>query len=161
MPDIHLLSDPLAGLDNVTVVCGTRLPEYGTWDVRAVTCTSCLAPAPRIEHGAGSARVSSPGRLTEKQWLAQVRTYARTQGWLTYHTLRSVGSEPGWVDLVCLKPPVLVLTELKTTQGRLTPHQQQWLEGLQQVTTIATHLWRPEHWDQVVQVLAGVHAPII
>jgi hypothetical protein len=92
--------------------------------------------------------------LNEKAWLAQVRTYARTHGWMTSHTLHSVGSEPGWVDLVCLKPPVLVLAELKTTHGRLSLHQRQWLEGLQQVTTVRTHLWRPEDWDQVRQVLS-------
>jgi hypothetical protein len=69
MPDIHLLSDPTAGLAHVTVVCGARLPERGTWDRRAVTCAACLAPPP--------ARVSSGSVLTEKQWLQQVRMYAR------------------------------------------------------------------------------------
>jgi hypothetical protein len=145
MPDIHLLSDPSAGLTHVTVVCGARLPERGTWDHRAVTCPACLTPQP--------ARVSSG--LTEKQWLQQVRTVAHTHGWETYHTLRSEGSEHGFPDLVCLKPPVLLLVELKSTQGSLTPSQRHWLEALAQVTTVQAHLWKPEHWDRVLQVLAG------
>jgi len=137
------------------IACGAREAVYALRQREAVTCERCLAPAQTRAHASSSTGV------TEKQWLQHVRTLAHTQGWRTYHPLRSQGSEAGWVDLVCLRPPVLVLAELKTDHGRLTAAQRQWLEGLQQVTTIATHLWRPEHWDQVVQVLAGSHAPSI
>jgi hypothetical protein len=91
--------------------------------------------------------------LPEKQWLAQVRTYAREHGWLTYHSLHSQGSEPGWPDLVCLRPPVLLLAELKTATGRITPAQRQWLEALGQVTTVQVQVWRPGDLDQVQEVL--------
>ena len=145
MPDIHLLTPPGGDLRTVTVACRARLPERGSWDRRVVTCAACLAPPP--------ARVSRSGTLTEKQWLAQVRQYARAQEWMTYHTLHSVGSEPGWIDLVCLRPPVLVLAELKAAGGRLTPHQLQWLTGLRQVERVSTHLWYPADWGEVETVL--------
>lgn len=142
---VHLLTDHTPGLTHVTVVCGARLPEYGAWDPRAVTCAACLAPS----------QTSAQARrgVSEKAWLQRVRALARTHGWLTYHPLQSQGSEPGWVDLVCLKPPVLVLAELKTAQGRLTPHQRQWLESLRQVTTVSTHLWRPDDVEAITQLL--------
>ena len=150
----HLLTGAGGDLCQVGIVCGARDAACATWSRAAVNCPRCLAPA--APH-----RSRTPPALTEEQWLAQVRALATQHDWLTYHPLRSQGSEPGWPDLACLKPPRLVLAELKTDRGRLTPAQQHWLTALQQVTTIATHLWRPEHWETVVQVLVGSHAPII
>lgn len=142
---IHLLTDPTCGIQHVTVVCRATMPERGTWDVRAVTCTACLAPA--------QTHTSVSSGLSEKTWLQQVRTYARQHGWLTYHSLNSQGSEPGWVDLVLLKPPVLHLAELKIQGGKLTPAQQRWLEGLQAVEHVSTHLWYPEDLPTILAVL--------
>lgn len=147
MPAVHLLTDPTPGLTHVTVVCGARLPERGTWDVRAVTCAACLAPPRPAAHAS-----SAPG-VTEKAWLQQVRSLAHTNQWLTYHTLRSTGSEPGWVDLVLLRPPVLRLVELKVPGGRVTPQQQRWRDGLGQVDQVHTHLWYPADLPAVLEVL--------
>ena len=149
MPDVHLLSDPTPGFRHVTVVCGARLPERGTWDARAVTCPACLRQVP----AATAHRPGSP--LSEKAWLQQVRNLARARGFFTYHTYRSTHSERGWVDLVCLKPPMLLCVELKTDVGRVTAEQQQWLENLNQVTNVWAYVWRPSDWDQVVQVFSG------
>lgn len=146
MPDIHLLTSD-GDLRQVTVLCGTRLPEYGTWKPSAVTCPSCRQQGQAFTtHGPAST-------LSEKAWLQQVRSLARAQGWMTYHPLSSQGSEPGWIDLVCLKPPVLVCAELKTDVGRVTPAQQRWLTGLQQVERVHSALWRPSDWDEALAVL--------
>ena len=148
MPDVHLLT-PGGDLRQVTVRCGTRLPEYGTWDPYAVTCVACQ------QRGQAFTAREPASTLSEKAWLQQVRTLARAQGWMTYHTLHSRGSEAGFVDLVCLKPPVLVCAELKTDVGRVTPQQQQWLNTLAQVTTVRAHVWRPSDWAEVVHVFSG------
>jgi hypothetical protein len=145
MANIHLLT--AGDLRQVTVVCKARLPEYGTWHRALVTCAACLAPPRPPAHAS-----SAPG-LTEKAWLAQVRTLAQTHGWMTYHPMRSQGAEPGWVDLVFLRGPTLVCAELKTDRGRLTPAQQRWLDGLGKVEKVQVHLWRPGDLDQVMEVL--------
>lgn len=150
---IHWLTGAGGDLRQVGVVCGTRDATCATWQRAAVTCPQCRDTL-RSRVGARDRRRTPAGGLSEKQWLAQVRALAREHHWMTYHTLRSQGSEAGWVDLVCLKPPVLLLAELKTQQGRLTPHQQQWLEGLRAVDQVHVHLWRPDDWTTVRQVLA-------
>jgi hypothetical protein len=147
MPDVHWLT-PGGDLRQITVVCGTRLPEYGTWDHRAVTCAACQ------QRGQAYTTQGAASTLSEKAWLQQVRSLARANHWMTYHPLRSQGSEPGWVDLVCLKPPVLACAELKTNVGRVTPAQQQWLDALAQVRIVQAHVWRPSDWRQVVHVLS-------
>jgi hypothetical protein len=91
--------------------------------------------------------------VPEKAWLQQVRTLAHTHGWMTYHPLRSQGSEPGWVDLALLRPPVLWLVELKSQAGRLTAAQRQWLAGLARVERVHTARWRPSDLGQVLEVL--------
>ena len=42
-------------------------------------------------------------KLTEKQWLEQVRTLAKLFGWLTYHPHQSMRSEPGYPDLTLIR----------------------------------------------------------
>ena len=145
MPLVHLLTP--GDLRQVTVLCGTRLPEYGSWDHRAVTCAACQQRRQTF-----TARQPA-STLSEKQWLAQVRSLARAQGWMTYHTLHSRGSEVGFVDLVLLRPPTLLCVELKTDVGRVTLQQQRWLDALAQVSIVQAYVWRPSDWDQVITTL--------
>ena len=153
MSTVHLLTDPTPGLTHVPVVCGARLPELGSWDRRAVTCAACLAPLDRGPGPAAQTRAPVSRGLTEKQLLEQARSYARTQGWMTYHTLRSTGSEAGWVDLVLLRGPVLHLAELKGAGGKLTTAQEQWITGLRQVREVHTHVWYPTDWGTIRELL--------
>jgi hypothetical protein len=70
-------------------------------------------------------RKFSPTGLSEKVWQSQVVAVAKLYGWRVFHPLRSKGS--GWPDLALLRPPRLLLVELKTEQGRLRPAQREWL----------------------------------
>ena len=156
MSDVHLLSDPTPGLTHVTVVCGARLPELGSWDVRAVTCAACLAP---LDRGPGQAartpaHTSRGAGVTEKQWLQQVITLARQRGYLVYHTHNSQKSAPGWPDVAFAKAASpLYLVELKTTHGQLSGHQRLWIDTLRQTTGLVVEVWRPDDWDTVLEVL--------
>jgi hypothetical protein len=92
-------------------------------------------------------------RESEAGFMAVIRDYARLNGWRTYHTGRSDGSDPGWPDLALCRPPRFVVAEVKSSWGRLTVDQQGWLADLRR-SGVAAYLWRPADWPTILQVLA-------
>ena len=92
-------------------------------------------------------------RISEREFLQQIRELARWCGWLTYHTHNSQRSEPGFTDLVMVRPPSVLFVELKTTTGRRTPAQREWIEALEQCPGIEVFVWRPSDWDAIVSRL--------
>jgi hypothetical protein len=98
-------------------------------------------------------RFSSHLPLTEASFLKTVREAARLAGWETYHTLNSKGSEPGWPDLVLVKPGRLLISELKTDHGRLTREQTHWLRLLATCAAPEVSVWRPDDLDAILATL--------
>lgn len=96
-----------------------------------------------------------PGRLplTEKQWQAQVTDYAHLMRWHTYHAFLSIHSPRGWPDLALVRPPRLILAEMKSEKGKATPAQQEWLQLLEGCPGVETYVWRPSDWPDVETVL--------
>jgi hypothetical protein len=99
--------------------------------------------------------------LSEKQLLAQVRELAQRYGWLFYHTHDSRHSAAGFPDCVLVKagtaqqPGRLLFVELKSTTGKLTSDQLQWLATLGQVTAaVEAHVWRPADFEAIVACLS-------
>ena len=101
---------------------------------------------------------------SEGDLLAFVRRTARLSGWMAYHTAYSVQSEPGFPDMVLVRPPRVIFAELKTGKGRLTAGhvgrsgrwvtgQQEWLEALRQCPGVETYLWRPADVDAIADLL--------
>ena len=88
-------------------------------------------------------------RQSERDFQAQVLQLAQFCGWRTYFTWRSIHSPAGFPDLVLARAPELVIAELKTGSGRLTPAQEAWLEELRECTTVSTRLWRPADWTEI------------
>ena len=91
--------------------------------------------------------------LTEKQWLHQVTDLAKLYRWRTYHPWLSIHSARGWPDLALVRPPRLVLAELKTDRGKTTPSQDEWLELLGACPGVEVYLWRPADFNDVVRML--------
>lgn len=81
-------------------------------------------------------------QMTEDQLLQAVRDLAKISGWETYHTHRSDRSEPGFPDLVLVRPPLVLFRELKSDTGSLTAAQVQWLHQLQ-ASGQDVGVWRP------------------
>jgi len=77
---------------------------------------------------------------------------AKALGWLCYHTYDARRCEPGFPDLVMLRPPRLVFAELKTARGRVKAAQQTWLDALRAAGAEA-YLWRPGDADEVEAAL--------
>lgn len=128
-------SMPLCGvLAPATSLACTRSPHL-------VTCPGCL-------------RKGVHGPMPERVLLAQVREIAKRCGFATYHTHLSKKSEPGFPDVVLLKPPLLLFAELKRQGERPTAAQHAWLTALGQVQQVAAHLWYPADLPQIIAVLS-------
>lgn len=91
--------------------------------------------------------------LTEREWTRQVQDLAALYRWKTFHPWLSIRSERGWPDLALVRPPRLVLAELKTDKGKTTPSQDEWLALLGACPGIEVHVWRPSDFNAVVEVL--------
>lgn len=92
--------------------------------------------------------------MTEDQLLAGLIEHAQFHGWLAYHTHDSRRSAEGFPDLVLLRPPDLILWELKTEKGKVSAEQQVWLDRLAEAHTIEAALIRPADYDRCLQRLA-------
>ncbi|WP_376793087.1 VRR-NUC domain-containing protein [Thermoflexus sp.] len=94
--------------------------------------------------------------ISEKDFSQQVVDLARLLGWKVYRTWLSIRSPAGFPDLVLAKPGrPLILAELKTERGKLSPAQEEWLATLRQVPGIEVYVWRPGDWEEIVRVLRG------
>ena len=84
-------------------------------------------------------------------WVRDRAAWARPP-WRTYHTLRSRGSEPGFPDLVLVRPPRLIFAELKATGGRVSRPQRGWLTDLE-ATGVEVYLWWPSDRPTIERIL--------
>jgi len=143
-----------------------------------------MARAIRARNGAGD--------LLEDGFQAQVIGLARLYQWrLIYHApdnrpsgrtgrpQRLAAPEGrGFPDLVLLRPPELVVAELKSDTGRIGPGQEDWIAAFAALgryvadlvevaagsdgyadgstlgdTAVDAYIWRPRDWDEVQQRL--------
>lgn len=98
---------------------------------------------------------------SEAAWQVQVQNLATYYGWKHYHApdnrpVRSASGRvqkqsvvPGFPDLLLIRVPEIVIAELKTDKGRVTPEQNEWLEQFR-ACGIEAHIWRPKDHDVVV-----------
>ena len=99
-------------------------------------------------------RVMAARPATEERFQAEVLRWARLLGWTAYHTHDSRRSVSGFPDLVLARPPVVLLVELKSAQGRMTMEQKEWRELLQACDRLETPgVWRPQDWPRIIQTL--------
>lgn len=91
--------------------------------------------------------------LSEKDFQAQIVALAKVCGWKVFHQFDSRRSEPGWPDLVLLRPQVALFVEVKRQNGRLTKAQRGTLDLLRDCGNLVD-VWRPSDWDSIVRVLA-------
>ena len=90
---------------------------------------------------------------TEADFQAKVLELAKVCGWLAYHTFDSRRSQPGFPDLVLVRPPQIVFVELKSARGAVRYEQAVWIAALSACTDVTTRLWRPADWDDLVTTL--------
>ena len=91
--------------------------------------------------------------MTEAELQATIVETAELCGWLVFHDNDSRRNTPGFPDLVLVKPPRIVLLELKSANGRIRPEQRIWMDQLAECDTVASAIIRPEHLDQTIEYL--------
>lgn len=91
--------------------------------------------------------------VTEKELQEQLVHVARLLGWEVFHTFDSRRTEWGEPDLRLLRPPRVMLWELKTERGQLTPAQQRIGEKLLQCPGIEYRVVRPSTVDEALEAL--------
>lgn len=90
----------------------------------------------------------------EQGFQEQIIQLARIAGFEhIYHTWRSDHSPAGFPDLLLLKGGCLIVAELKSNKGQLTPEQYFWLCEFQKIPSCESYLWCPEDWDEIKKVL--------
>lgn len=112
-------------------------------------------------------RPSVGAPVTEAEFQRQVIDLARTLGWRVAHfrtvrVLRGNGSThyatpvqadgAGFPDLIMVRGERLLAVELKSGRGVVTDEQLAWLDALEG-TRAEVYVWRPDHWDTLVEVL--------
>lgn len=97
-----------------------------------------------------------PAPISERAWQGTIARLARQHNYLYYHTFDSRRSPSGFVDCVLAKPgKPLLMVELKTDTGQVTPAQAAWLEALQGATGIVAACWRPKDLEEICRLLRG------
>lgn len=106
-----------------------------------------------------------PANLSERAFQRTVLRYAKACGWKAFHASRAMykqgqwctpygGDGKGFPDLLLLRPPRLVVCELKTRTGTIRPEQREWLNLFRGIPYAEVYLWRPSDWQAIVEILA-------
>lgn len=107
------------------------------------------AARPAAGHTAAQGRQAALDAMSEKDFQTGVLKLARFHGFtLRYHTHDSRRSAPGFPDLVLVNPRTgrVLWRELKRNKGRVSPNQQDWLNGLT-AAGMDAGMWRPKDLD--------------
>lgn len=90
----------------------------------------------------------------EKDFQAAVVRLAKLCGWQVFHQYDSRKSEPGWPDLVLMRPPVILFRELKRAlrPQAVTIPQRKTLRMLAQCGQ-DTAIWTPADWKKIEETL--------
>lgn len=84
----------------------------------------------------------------EAEWQSEVIRLATIGGWRHHHQFNARRSAKGWPDLTLVRPPELVIAELKTERGRVSEEQKVWLADLS-ACGVEVYVWRPRDLEEV------------
>ena len=101
--------------------------------------------------------------MTEKEWLGTVIALASLKGWLVHHCrpartkdgkwATAIQGDPGFPDLVLVRPGRVIFAELKVKGRRLTQAQMRWHIALTECPRVERYTWEPRHWEDVKRLL--------
>lgn len=102
-------------------------------------------------------------KTTERDFQRQVIDLAHLFRWTVAHfrpgmTKRGTwctavqGDGAGFPDLVLIRPPKLIVAELKVGTNKPTAAQETWLD-LFRGCGVPAYVWRPEMWAEIVEKL--------
>lgn len=101
--------------------------------------------------------------MTERDFSASVESVLNLAGWRWCHfrpaRLKNgewrtpLAGSPGLPDYIAVRGSRLIFVELKSVSGTLRAEQRQWLQDLEATGRVEVYLWRPKHWDELVETL--------
>lgn len=91
--------------------------------------------------------------MTEKELHAQIIELAKLLGWKRFHTYRSTRSPAGFPDEFLVRDRI-VLLELKTAKGKLSPAQADWIRALSEAKA-EVYVIRPDDLQLLASVLGS------
>jgi hypothetical protein len=95
--------------------------------------------------------------MNETEFRNMVVKAAKLCGWKVYFTWNSIHSPAGYLDLTMLRSSELLVVELKTDKGVVTPSQQKWIDAwvlfCQHSHNTHVYVWRPSQWDEIETIL--------
>lgn len=96
-----------------------------------------------------------PQEITEAQFQQAVINIAQYSGWLVTHFrpaltksgrwATAIQGHKGFPDLVLAKGWNVIIAELKTNKGKLSPEQVKWATEIGPIY----RLWRPQDWKEI------------
>jgi len=105
---------------------------------------------------------TSPNMLlsaTEAEFQTLVIDYAHLMKWRVAHFRPAqtgkgwrpaLQGDPGFFDLVLARDGTVILAELKSEKGQMTPPQWAWVDAVNGDAEI----WRPSDWPEIQKILA-------
>ena len=109
--------------------------------------------------------------ISERDLLDAVVECACALGWLVHHDRpgmdrrgrwrTAIQGHPGFPDLVLVRPPRVLLVELKAERGDLTEWQNEWVVALAACPGVEVYVWWPNDWmsGEIERVLAATAPP--
>jgi hypothetical protein len=91
--------------------------------------------------------------ISETEFQAAVIQEAKERGWRHYHTFDSRRSAEGFPDLILLRKHRAIVAELKSTKGKVSTAQKNWINAFRQFGWIEVFVWRPADWPQIKENL--------
>lgn len=93
--------------------------------------------------------------MKEKDFQNSVIEIAKKIGYKVYFTKDSRESPSGFPDLVLVSKYVIV-AELKTNTGVLSPAQVDWMQALSAAEGVHAVVWRPKDMDTIIKTLTNL-----
>jgi hypothetical protein len=146
--------------------------------MRAKRVSSTVEPVERragvmeaSEYRALAATQRKPRGHPEEDFQKLVIDLARLNGWRCHYQpdwvhrlIRMAGQrgqrgdrdwpDRGWPDLILVRPPVLLIAELKSATGTLEPSQRAWIADLR-ACGVDVRVWKPKNEAEVRATLEG------
>jgi len=103
-------------------------------------------------------------QINEKELQQNILDLAKMFGWRRAH-FRPAMTKHGWrtpvqadgkgfPDLVLVKPPRLVIAEVKRQRTDPNEYQREWLNDFAGVPCVEVYTWKPSDWEDIVSVLS-------
>ncbi len=100
---------------------------------------------------------------SESDFSTWVEDMFLTYGWALSHTYEQEHyarrSTKGFYDYVAINIPRLILVEIKSETGVISPVQRYWLNLGAQIEVVEVYLWRPGDREEIEQIILLGHMP--